>query len=69
MIALCARGADRNRRLMEEVESRTGTMVVFLDYSRTMEKVSSFKYLGCLLTETIRYWQADLSNIQKDRKI
>ena len=59
------RGSERNIRRLAEEEAQSGEVTEFRDYDRPPEIVSSFKYLGRLLTATDYNWTAVISNIQK----
>ena len=67
--ALCAWGAERKIRCLEEEESWVGAVTAFHDYDRPLEIVSSFKYLGRLMTATNKDWPTVIDNLQKSRKI
>ena len=50
--AQCAKGADRKRRWLAEMETRENSERAFKAYGQLMEAVKEFRYLGRLLTAT-----------------
>ena len=40
----------------------------FLSYGQPLATVTSFCYLGLVLTEIDDYWPADVSNLRKSRR-
>ena len=61
----CAKGSERNRRRLDETETRENSERVFRAYGQPMEAVIEFSYLGQLLTATDDDWPAVAGNIQK----
>ena len=49
-IAMCKKGAERNRRRMAEAELRDSTERDFGAYGKLLEMVSTCKYLGHVMT-------------------
>ena len=47
---MCRKGAERKRRRMAETELRESTERAFEAYGNPIEAVSSFKYLGRIMT-------------------
>ena len=56
-------GADRKHRRKEEAQ--TSTVVAFQAYSRTLETVTAFKYLGRVLTPYDGDWMEVVVNLWK----
>ena len=67
--SLYAQGTESNRRSLAEDESRAGAVTGFRSYDSPLETVSSFKYLGRLLTATDDNRLAVISNLREARKI
>ena len=59
---LCERGFERKRRNLAEEEARAGAAAALRAYDCPLETVSSFKYLGHLLTATENDWTAIISS-------
>ena len=66
--ALCAQGAERKIRRLMEKKAQEGTVTALQAYDRPLETVTSFKYLGHLLTTNETNWPEVISNISKYRK-
>ena len=52
---MCAKGAEWKLKRMEEEETQASTEVYFHAYRRPLETVTSFKYLGRVLTTSDDY--------------
>ena len=65
---LCAQGFDSQIWRMVEEEAWAGSAMEICDYVRPLETVSSFKYLGRLLTAAGNDFPDVISNIWKVRK-
>ena len=46
-----------------------GDETSFWEYDQPLEMVTSFRYLGIILTTMDHYWPSDLGNLQKARHI
>ena len=66
--AQCAKGAERKRHWMEEVELRESIERAFESYGNPLENVSTFKYLGRVMTEGDDNWPAVAGDLSKVRK-
>ena len=64
----CARGEERNRRLLAETELRQILERAFELYGEPLENVTAFRYLGRVLTAGDDDWLAVLGNLGKARK-
>ena len=67
--AMCKKGAERKIRRMVEAELRDSTERAFEAYGKPLETVSTFKYLGRVMTAGDDYWLAVAGNLVKARKI
>ena len=65
---LCADGLARRRQRAAELEVRKAREHVFTACGTPLENVSSFKYLGRVLTSTDDDWPAMYANLGKARK-
>ena len=61
---LYAQGADRKQQSLEEKEAQAGAVAEFRAYGKPLEKVTSFKYLGRLLTVTDDDWPVVIVNLK-----
>ena len=68
-IAVCKKVAKRKRRQMEEAELRDSTESAFEDYGKLLETVSTFKYMGRVMTAGDDNWTAVAGNLVKAQKI
>ena len=68
-ISQCARGAERKRRRLAEAELRESSERAFDAYGEPLENVTTFLYLGRVLTAGDGYWLAVVVNLGKARKI
>ena len=66
--AMCKKGAERKRRQMSEAEFRDITERAFKAYGKPLEIVSTFKYLGRVMTAGDDSWPAVAGNLVKARK-
>ena len=66
--AKCARGAERKRRWLAETELRESLERAFEAYMEPLENVTTFRYLGQVLTAGDYDWLAEVDNIGKARK-
>ena len=66
---VCRSGAEKKRRRLAEAEVRDSTEMDFEVYGEQLQAVSSFKYLGRILTEGDDDWPAVAGYLGKDRKI
>ena len=60
-----AKGSERKHRRQVEEDTQAGAVATFQAYGRTLEAVSSFKYLRRVLTVSTNYWPAVVSNLRK----
>ena len=65
---LCTQNIDRKRRQMAEEEVWVSAVIAFQVYGRPLETVSSFKYLGRLITAMDDDWMSVIVNLQNMRK-
>ena len=63
--AQCARGEERNMRLLAEEELRESTERAFEAYSALLENVTAFKYLVQVMMSGDNDWPAVLGNLCK----
>ena len=61
--AQCTQGAERKRQRLAAEEEREVTSRAFRAYGRPLEMVTSFKYLGRLISETDNNWPAGMRNL------
>ena len=66
---MCKKGAERKRRRMAEAELRDSTERAFKAYGKPLETVSTFKYLGRVITAGDDDWPLVVSNLVKAWKI
>ena len=66
--AMCRKGAERKRQRMAESELRESTGRAFEAYKNPIEAVSSFKYLGRIMTAGVDDWPSVAGNLVKARK-
>ena len=66
--AMCRSGAERKRRQLAETEIRESTEMAFEVYTKQLQKVPSFKYLGRILTAGDDDFPAVAGNLGKARK-
>ena len=67
-ISQCTRGAERKRRQIEEAETRESSGRAFEEYGEPLQNVSTFRYLGRVLTVGDDGWLAVVGKIGKARK-
>ena len=65
---MCARGAERRPKRLWEEYAQLSTEVAFEAYGRPLEMVTTFKYLGRILTASDAGWMAVVANLQKAPK-
>ena len=65
---MCKKGAERKRRRMAEAELQDSTERAFEAYGKPLETVSTFKYLGLVMTAGYDDWPALAGNLVKARK-
>ena len=53
---LCARGAEQKWRRLVEEESLVGSETAFWAYDQSLATVTSFRYMGRILTEMNNNW-------------
>ena len=63
--AQCARGAEWKRRRLAEAETRKSSERAFKAYGEPIQNVSTFRYLGRVLTEGDNNWLAVVGNLGK----
>ena len=63
--AQCAKGAERKRRWLAEMEPRENLERYLEAYGAPIESVLEFKYLGRILTEMDDDWLAVIRNLRK----
>ena len=61
----CARGAERKRRRLAEAEKRESLERFFEAYGEPIQNVSTFRYLGRVLTARDDDWLAVVGNLGK----
>ena len=66
--AQCARGSERKQRRLEEEELQESTEKVFRAYNEPLGNVTTFKYLGGMMTAGDDGWLTVAGNLQKSRK-
>ena len=66
--AQCARGAERKRRRLAKEETRESLERDFEAYREPIKNVSTFRYLGRMLTAGDNDWLAVVGNLGKARK-
>ena len=64
-----ANGAERKRIWVSVEDMRASTAMAFHAYSRPMTSITSFKYLGRIMTTSDDDWPAVVGNPSKARKI
>ena len=64
----CAKGAEQKRQQMAEEDLRESAGRAFQDYGGPLEMVTSFKYLGQVLTAAKENWPEVVGNLRKARK-
>ena len=64
-LEMCTKGAERKIRWQREEKSQEITMVAFQAYSRALETVTTFKYLGRVLTTSNNNWPSVVANFWK----
>ena len=67
--AQCAREAERKRRRLAEADTRESSERSFEAYGQPLENVTTFRYLGQVLTAGDNGWLAVVGNLGKVRKI
>ena len=67
--ALCARGAERNRRRLTDEEAQAGDETYFQAYSQLLATVTSFLCLLQILMSTYNNWLEVVYNLGKSRQI
>ena len=65
---LCSQGTNSNIQRLAEEDSWSGVVMEFQAYRQPLEIVTSFKYLGRLLTATDDYFIDVIVNLQKAQK-
>ena len=66
--AQCARGAERKRRRLVEAEMREVLEKAFEAYVEPLENVTTFRYMGRVLTAVDDDWIAVVGNLGKAQK-
>ena len=66
--AQCAKGAEINCQRMAKEEMWESAERSFQDYGRPLQTVTSFKYLGRVLTTVDKKWSTLVGNLRKARK-
>ena len=67
--AQCTCGAERKRRRLAAEEEREVTTRYFSAYGRPLEMVTSFKYLGRVISVAGNEWPAAVKNLARARKV
>ena len=67
-MAQCNREEKRKRRQLLSEEEREVTARDFSAYGRSLEMVTSFKYLGQVISEADKDWPAVVKNLYRARK-
>ena len=65
----CKKGAERKRRRLVAEEERAVTSRAFSAYGRPLDMVTSFKYLGWVISAVDNYWTAVVGNLSKARVV
>ena len=65
---ICRKGAKRKRQWMAEAELRDSTERAFEAYGNLLETVTTFKYMGWVMTAGGDDWPAVAKNLVKARK-
>ena len=65
----CAKGSEQKRWRLEEEEIRESKEKVFPNYNKPLAMVTSFKYLGQVLTLSDEKWTTVVGNLWKTRTI
>ena len=66
---MCKKGAESKRQRMAEAELRDSTERALEAYGKPLEMVSTFKYLGWVMTAGYDDWPAVAGNLVKARNI
>ena len=66
--AFCQREEERKRRCLAEDEARAGTELAITAYGTPINLVTSFKYLGRVLSEADENWPAVVNNLWRARQ-
>ena len=64
----CQQVAERKQRRLLEEEARSGAETLFTEYGIPLAQVTSFKYLGRVLTAADANWTVVVSNLRKARR-
>ena len=67
--AQCTRGAEQNRWRLAAEEEREVTVRAFRAYGIPLEMVTSFKYLGRVISAADDDWTAVAKNLARARKV
>ena len=67
--AQCAREVERKRRRLAEEELRERSERAFQAFGEHLENVTTFRYLGRVMTAGDGYWPAVVGNLKKARNI
>ena len=65
---MCKKGVERKSRRMAEADLRYSTERAFNAYGKPLEAVSTFKYLGWVMTVGDDDWLAVVGNLVKAQK-
>ena len=65
----CKKGAESNRWCLAVEEERVVTLREFCAYGSPLEMVTSFIYLGRVISEVDDYWPAVVRNLAKARSV
>ena len=65
---MCARGAERWMKRLQDEEARLSTAVAFDAYGRPLEMVTLFKYLSRIIRKSDDDWLAVVTNLKKAQK-
>ena len=66
--AMCKKGAERKRRRMAEAKLKDSTERAFEAYGKPLDTVSTFKYLGRVMTAGDDNWPEVAGNLVKSQK-
>ena len=65
---MCARGAERWMKRLQDKEAWLRTVVTFEAYGRPLEMVTLLKYLSRIIRESDDDWSAVVTNLKKAQK-
>ena len=66
---MCARGAERWMKRLQDEEAGLSTTVAFEAYVRPLEMVTLFKYLSRIIRESDNDWSVVVTNLKRGRNV